>query len=126
MKEINRGFWGKILKIDLSNKKYLIQSIPSEIYKLLIGGKGIATYLLYNELKPQTDPLSEENIMIFATGPLTGTSAPTSNRTCFMTKSPATGFLLDSYCGGFLGQNIKYAGYDAILIKGKSEKKLFW
>jgi aldehyde:ferredoxin oxidoreductase len=111
----------KILNIDLSEKKYFIEEYSEKIAKLLLGGKGLGTYLLYKNTKKGFSPLSPENPLIIVTGPLTGTSAPTSNRFGIITKSPKTNFYLDSYCGGFFGENVKYAGYDAIYIKGKAE-----
>lgn len=114
----------KILNVDLSDKKYFIEEYSPKIAKLLLGGKGLGTYLLYKNTKKGFSPTSFENPLIIVTGPLTGTSAPTSGRFGIITKSPKTNFYLDSYCGGFFGENVKYAGYDAVYIKGKSEKPL--
>jgi len=83
-----------------------------------LGGKGLGSLLLYNEMMPGVDPLGPDNLFILVVGPLTGTSAPTSGRFGIITKSPATGTILDAYCGGFFGQTMKYAGYDVIVIKG--------
>lgn len=116
-----RGYNNKILYVDLTNEEIRKEALDERVMRLLLGGKGLGTWLLYNELSPHIDPLSSENILIFVTGPLTGTSAPTSSRFGIVTKSPATGTYLDSYCGGFFGQMIKYAGYDAIVIKGAAK-----
>ena len=88
--------------------------------KLLLGGKGLGAYYLYKDSEPLVDPLSPENPFIFVVGPLTGTNAPTAGRFGVVTKSPATHTFLDSYCGGFFGQTMKFAGYDAIIIEGAS------
>jgi len=118
----NRGYKNKILYIDLTKNKFWTEKLNEKITRLLLGGKGLGTWLLYNELSVQCDPLSPDNELIFITGPLTGTTAPTSSRFGIVTKSPATGTYLDAYCGGFFGQKIKYAGYDAIVVKGAAQK----
>lgn len=118
----NKGFTGKVLWIDLSNKRYWEEEIPERLYELLIGGKGLGAWLLLNNLPVGTPPLSAENILMFMTGPLTGTFAPTSSRFAVITKSPKTGTFLDSYCGGFFGQAIKFMGYDGIILCKTSSK----
>lgn len=110
----------QILKINLTDRSFTTEKLKPDIYRQLLGGKGLGTWLLYRDLPTKTDPLAPENLLIFITGPLTGTAAPTSGRCGVITKSPATGFLLDSYCGGFLGQQIRYAGYDAVIISGQA------
>ena len=119
------GYVGKILKIDLTSEK--IDVIRTENYfniDLFIGGKGLAAYTLWKELKTGIDPFSEDNLLVFATGPLTGTLCP-GTRICIATKSPLTGLFCDSYVGGHLGAEIKMAGYDAVIIGGKSEKPVY-
>ena len=119
------GYVGKILKIDLTSEK--IDIIRTENYfniDLFIGGKGLAAYTLWKELKTGIDPFSEDNLLVFATGPLTGTLCP-GTRMCIATKSPLTGLFCDSYVGGHLGAEIKMAGYDAVIIGGKSEKPVY-
>ncbi|MFH1230746.1 MAG: aldehyde ferredoxin oxidoreductase family protein [Planctomycetota bacterium] len=110
----------QILKINLSTQLVKTEIIKPDIYRQLMGGKGIGLWLLHRDLPPKTPPLAPDNLLIIATGPLTGTAAPTSGRCAVVTKGPATGFLLDSYCGGFLGSQIRYAGYDAVVISGKA------
>jgi aldehyde:ferredoxin oxidoreductase len=85
---------------------------------LVLGGKGLGAWLLYDEQPPGVDPLSPANHLIFHNGPLTGTSAPTAGRFGCTTRSPATGAYCDSYCGGYWGQTLKYAGYDALVVSG--------
>ena len=85
-----------------------------------MGGKGFGARVLFDRLPPRCDPLSPENILVFATGPLTGTLAPSSGRFEVCTKSPATGLWLDANCGGFFGPELKFAGYDMIIVTGKS------
>ena len=119
------GYAGKILQINLTDEK--IRKVETEKYfniDLFIGGKGLAAYILWKELKRNVEPFSEENIIIFATGPLTGTLCP-ATRMCIATKSPLTGLFCDSYVGGHLGAELKFAGYDAVVIYGKSEKPVY-
>lgn len=116
------GYAGRILFIDLSRGNYHAEELPRDLASKYIGGKGMGARILYDRLKPGTDPLSADNLVVFATGPLTGTLAPTAGRTVLCTKSPLTGLWLDSNCGGFLGPQIKAAGYDVIVIEGKAEQ----
>ena len=116
------GYAGKILTVDLSSSDYVVKDTPFDLMVNYIGGKGFGAKILYENLKPGCDPLSEENILIFATGPLTGTLVPASGRIVVCTKSPLTGIWLDSLAGGFFGPELKMAGYDAIILKGKAEK----
>ena len=114
----NRGYADNVLRVNLTKLSWSTERIDPQVAKLLLGGKGIGAYYLYKESVPHADPLSPENPFIFVVGPLTGTSAPTAGRFGIVTKSPATHTFLDSYCGGFFGQTMKFAGYDAIIIEG--------
>lgn len=107
--------------IDLSNCKIRKAPLNHDLARKYLGGRGLAAKILFDELKQGTDPLQAENTLIFATGPLTGVAAPGANRTVIVTKSPQTGFFLDTYAGGNLGPEIKFAGYDLIVIRGRSE-----
>ena len=117
--------FGKLLQIDLSNKKISEISIEDNVVRNFLGAKGLGAYLLYTMLKSQTDPLSPDNLLMFLNGPLTGTSFPTSGRTTVVTKSPLTGLFLDSHAGGFFGPELKKTGYDGIVLKGASEKPVY-
>jgi len=117
-----KGFNEKILWIDLSKRSYHEEEIPASVSKLLMGGKGVGVWLLLNRLPVGVDPLSPENILLFTTGPLTGTFAPTSSRFAVITKSPKTGTFLDSYCGGCFGQAIRFMGYNVIALYGVASK----
>lgn len=115
------GYAGKIGWIDLSKGSIEIQDLEEKIARKYLGGKGLGAYLLYKHLKANTDPFDPENIMIFVTGPLTGTSFPAVSRSGVVTRSPMTGTFLDSYSGGIFGSVIKWAGFDGLVITGKSE-----
>lgn len=119
------GYVGKTLRVDLSRKKISSEDLNTQWARMFIGGKGLGAKYLFEELKPNTDPLSPENVMIIMTGPLTGTTAPCASRYAMFTKSPLTGAFLDSYIGGYLGAELKFAGFDAVIIKGKAEKPVY-
>lgn len=116
-----RAYCDRILRVDLTTGTFEITPLPSEAMPLILGGKGLGAWLLFTEQPAGVDPLSPENHMIFHTGPLTGTTAPTAGRFGMTTKSPATGTYFDSYCGGYWGNMLKYAGYDALVITGAAQ-----
>ncbi len=117
-----KGYAGKILYVDLSRGKYWTQNIREDLIKAYVGGSGLAAYLLWNLVNESTHPLSPENPLIVATGPTTGTLAPSSGRFTLVSKSPLTGIWAESHAGGFLGPQLKYAGYDVLVITGRSDK----
>ena len=114
------GFYGRILKIDLSSKKYAVEEIKDEVFEKYLGGKGLASYLLSESNPPGIDPLDPVNCLIFATGPVTGSNIWGSCRYGVFTKSPQTGFYSESYSGGKVPEAIDTTGYDAIVINGRS------
>jgi aldehyde:ferredoxin oxidoreductase len=118
----DRGYADNVLRVNLTEGTWSTERLDLDVMKLLLGGKGLGAYYLYKELPPKTDPLSPENPLIFIVGPLTGTMAPTAGRFGVVTKSPATHTFLDSYCGGFFGQTMKFAGYDAIIVEGAARE----
>ncbi len=113
-----RAYCDRILQVDLSTGTVQTNPLPGRIMPLILGGKGLGAWLLYTGQPAGVDPLSPENRLIFHNGPLTGTTAPTSGRFGVTTKSPATGTYFDSYCGGYWGNELKYAGYDALVVTG--------
>ena len=117
---MSEAYTNNLLMIDLSCKTHEILLTPEPLINDFIGGKGFGAKLLFDSLSPGTDPLDEDNLLMFLTGPLTGTMAP-AMRGCVVTKSPLTGIFLDSYFGGSLSSEIKYAGYDGIIIKGRAK-----
>ena len=116
------GYTGKVLEVNLSNETIVKSDLDAAMAKEYMGGKGFGAKILYEQLPNQIDPLSSENMLVFATGPLTGTFAPASGRFEVCTKSPATDLWLDSNCGGYFGPELKFAGYDLMIIKGKADK----
>ena len=111
--------------IDLSKKKVTIKQTHNSLKKLFLGGRGLNSYYLYKMIKPNTDPLSPNNVLIFGTGFLTGTLVPNSSRFNVSAKSPETGILGDSNCGGYFAAELRYAGFDRLIIQGKSKKPCY-
>ncbi len=118
---MDNAFTGKVLEIDLTEKKIEVTDLNMEDAEMFIGGKGLGAKMLWDRTEAGTDPLGPDNPLMFVTGPLTGLSAPTSGRYCVVTKSPLTGIFNDSHCGGFFGPALKKAGYDVLVIVGKSD-----
>jgi len=114
-----------LLDVDLTDRRVGTRRLDERTERLFIGGKGVGAKILYDELKPRLDPLDPKNLLVFSTGPLTGTAAPSSGRWAVVTKSPLTGLFLDSQVGGFVGAQIKLAGYDAIVIRGAADSPVF-
>ena len=118
-------YTGRILKINLSDESILVDNLNLEWAEKYIGGKGLGFRYLFDSLNPLIDPLSPPNVLIFMTGPVTGTILPCSSRLCVVTKSPSTGTILDSNMGGSFGAEIKYAGYDALIISGRAKEPVY-
>jgi len=119
------GYTGKVLRVDLTNEKIATEPLNREWAKRFIGGKGLGARYLFEELKPGVDPLSPDNILMIWTGPLVGTMVPLTSRYAVVTKSPQTGTFLDSYAGGYFGPELKYSGFDGVIIKGKASKPVY-
>jgi aldehyde:ferredoxin oxidoreductase len=116
---------GKILRINLTNKKFKTQDLSLSLMKEYIGGKGFGTKILYDEVGKSVNPLSPENKLIFTVGPATGTLVPTSSKVGLFFKSPLTGIYAESYSSGQIAPRIKWAGYDVIVIEGKSKDPVY-
>lgn len=115
----------KILKINLSNGKIETNTLDGKTYRLYPGGSALGVYLLVNNMKPQIDPLSPDNVLIFTVSPLTGLPIGGLSRSVVTTKSPLTGAIGDSQAGGFFPAYLKGNGYDAVMFTGKSEKPVY-
>lgn len=116
------GFYGRALVADLTRQSFFVERIEEEILREFLGGKGLASCLLAKLNPAGVDPFSPENHMIFSTGPVCGSMVWGSSRYGVFTKSPQTGFYSESYAGGRVPEAIDAAGYDAVIIKGKSNK----
>ncbi len=116
------GWIGKLLRVNLTTGRSTVEEIPQQWLHDYIGGRGLADRYLYEELDPRVDPLSPDNKMIFATGPLTGTPAPCGARYMVVTKGALTGAITTSNSGGHWGPELKFAGYDMLILEGKSPR----
>ncbi len=117
------GYTGKILRVDLSAGTIEVEALAEEMVRDLIGGNGIAARYLYDTVPAGTDPLSPENALILMNGPVQGTRVPAvGGRTVVVTRSPLSGFFIDAYYGGHFGAELKFAGFDGMVITGRAEK----
>jgi aldehyde:ferredoxin oxidoreductase len=119
---IKGGYAGKILRIDLTNQSAKEEVVSEELAKKFLGGVGFAFKYLYDELKPGTPPLGEENKLIFAVGPLTATGAPCTSRMAVASRSPLTNTIACALSGGQFPAEMKRAGYDMIIVEGRATK----
>ncbi len=108
--------------IDLTKEKITTEAPSDELRKKLLGGRGMNVWYLNKLLPKNVDPLSPKNVMIIGTGFMTGTLAPSSSRFSTTARSPETGFLGDTNCGGFFGAELRYAGFDRLILLGKAKK----
>ncbi|KIX15525.1 aldehyde ferredoxin oxidoreductase family protein [Dethiosulfatarculus sandiegensis] len=120
-----KGWCGKILLVDLTGGELETLPLDPKLARDYIGGRGLGIKLLLDRVDPLVDPLSPENELIMATGPLTGTTAPTGARYMIMTKSPLTGAITCSNSGGHFPSELKKAGWDAILFTGRATKPVY-
>jgi aldehyde:ferredoxin oxidoreductase len=111
--------------VDLSNRKLAEQELEEEFLRKYLGQEGVAARLLYGEVAPGTDALDPENPLIFITGPLTGTAAPACGRYSVVSRSPLTGAFGSANSGGFFGPELRFAGYDGLIVSGRSEAPVY-
>jgi aldehyde:ferredoxin oxidoreductase len=110
---------GNILRVDLGSGK-IVKEPTANYEKLWLGGRGLNSRILYTETDPSIDPLDPANVLMFSLGPFTGTMVPGSGRVEVSAKSPVSGIQGMSNMGGYWGPELKYAGYDSIILKGKA------
>lgn len=125
MKRYAGGYTGKILRVNLTDKTTKEEKLPVEIARDFIGGAGFGVKFLYDEVKAGTNPLGPENKLIFAPGPFTGTTVPCASRIAITGKSPLTNAVGMCLSGGHFPAELKHAGYDVLIIEGKSEKPTY-
>lgn len=118
------GLAGKTIFIDLTRRKIRIES--SEKYHQLIGGRGVVAYILFNALEAYIRPFDPDNLVVVSPGRLVGTECPGASRTNLSSKSPVTSGIGYSSVGGFFGYRLKRAGFDTIIIYGRSEKPVYF
>ena len=120
-----QGVANRILRVNLSDGRIRVDEPDEMFYRTYLGGAGFVSYYLLKEIKRGTDPLSPENVLVFALGPMTGTGMPGAPRNCVGAKSPLTGGFAKSEVGGFWGHELKRAGFDAVVVEGKAEKPVY-
>ena len=116
---------GNILRVNLSSGDIRSEPLNMEWANDYIGERGLGTKYLWESMDPKADPMGPDNVLIFATGPLTGTNASTSGRYAVITKGPLTGAIACSNSGGKFGAELKFAGFDLLLIEGRAEKPVY-
>lgn len=119
------GWMGKILRVDLTRGEVRDEALEARIARDYIGGRGLGIETLLREVAPKCDPLSPENKLVMANGPLTGTKAPTGARYMVMTKSPLTGSVTCSNSGGYFPAELKKAGVDMIVFEGRASEPVY-
>ena len=114
------GWIGKLLRVNLTEGTTKVEAIPQDWLTAYVGGRGLADRYLYDEVNPTVDALAAENKLIFATGPLTGTPVPCGARYMVVTKGALTGAITTSNSGGHWGPELKFAGYDLLIVEGRA------
>ena len=122
---MGNGYWQKALRVNLTTGDIRIETIEEKDLKAFIGGAGLAAEILRREIPQKIDPLSPENLVIFGTGPFQGPSVPGGAKFSIMGISPLTGTYADTAAGANWGPSIKDAGYDLLILEGKSEKPVY-
>jgi aldehyde:ferredoxin oxidoreductase len=119
------GWMGKVLRVNLTEQDVATQDLDPKLCSSFMGGRGIGTKILFDELEPRINPFDTANKLIFATGPLTGTGAVSGSLCSITSKSPLTSGVSSASLTGNFGAELKFAGYDAIIIEGKSKSPVY-
>ena len=119
------GYIGQLLRVNLTSKGITREPLREDWARDFVGGVGLSARILYDELPPKVDPLGSENKLVMMTGPVNGTMIPAASRSSVCAKSPYTGSFFHSIFGGFLGPELKFAGYDGLIIEGKASRPVY-
>ena len=122
---MSHGYNGKILHVDLTNSQITVEEPGEAFYRKYMGGSALALYYILKEMPAGVDPLGPENVLVLALSVLTGAAVSGQSRMTAAAKSPLTAAIGDSQGGGFWPAELKFAGFDAIVIKGKAEKPVY-
>jgi aldehyde:ferredoxin oxidoreductase len=125
MLQMTFGYHGKILHVDLANGDLVVENPDEVFYRQYMGGSALGLYYLLKHSKPGFDPLGPENVLVFALSVVTGAPISGQSRLTTVAKSPLTGCVGDSQSGGYFPAELKFSGFDAIVIKGRSERPVF-
>ena len=120
-----KGWTGNILRVNLTNKTHKVETFTEEFAKKWVGGRGFASKILFDELKPGIDPLGPENKLVVALGPIAGIPAPNTGKVVVAAKSPLTGFYGDGNLGSRVSDQLRKAGYDVLIVEGKADKPVY-
>lgn len=120
-----KGWIGKLLRVDLTKGEWKVEELDKKLAAKFIGGRGLGSKILFDEIDPKVDPFSPSNKLIMVTGPLTGTSASAAGRYMVVTKAPLTGTIASSNSGGHFGAELKFAGFDLIIVEGKAKDPVY-
>jgi aldehyde:ferredoxin oxidoreductase len=119
------GYCGRILRVNLTTGEIRAATLPQELLRKYLGGSGLAARIVYDETDSSTDPLGPANVLVFMTGPLTGTKVPNAGRYQVATRSPLTGSFGEANAGGTWGERLKRAGYDGVVVSGRSPASVY-
>ena len=119
------GYMGKVLRVDLTERKIAVEELDGELVEKYVGGAGLGAKYLYEETSPDTAPLGPENLLAAFTGPFTGTAVPSAGRHHLVARSPMTGLFGESNVGGSWAVHFKKAGFDGIIVKGRAERPVY-
>ncbi|HEY50548.1 MAG TPA: aldehyde ferredoxin oxidoreductase family protein [Dehalococcoidia bacterium] len=119
------GYIGQLLRVNLSKKGIMKEDLREDWARDFVGGVGLSARILYQEIPPKIDPLGPENKLVMMTGPVNGTMIPAASRSSICAKSPYTKSFFHSIFGGFLGPELKFAGYDGLIIEGRADKPVY-
>jgi aldehyde:ferredoxin oxidoreductase len=122
---VPKGYMGKVLIVDLANRNHRVEPLDPDLARDFLGGRGLGARLLWGLAPAGCDPLGESNPLILMTGPVTGTPVPNASKFVAVTRSPLTGAFLDSYASGALAVELKFAGYDALVITGRASSPCY-
>ncbi len=120
-----KGYAGYYLEVDLTKGEVHKKEMEKEWARLYLGGSGVSSKILWERTTVETDPLSPDNVVVVGTGPITGAMFSPSGRMMFAARGPLTGVWAESHVGGFMGPEIKYAGFDFVIITGRSKKPVY-
>ncbi|EGB15598.1 Aldehyde ferredoxin oxidoreductase [Pseudodesulfovibrio mercurii] len=121
----NGGYTGRILRINLTEQTSTVEPLPQDLAREYIGGAGFTTKIVYDSVKAGTDPLGPDNVLVLASGPFSGTKVPCASRMAVGALSPLTGAMALSLTGGHFPVELKFAGYDVLIIEGRSEEPVY-
>ncbi|MHB8781497.1 MAG: aldehyde ferredoxin oxidoreductase N-terminal domain-containing protein, partial [Candidatus Geothermincolia bacterium] len=120
-----KGYTGRYLRADLTGETWEVNDLPEAVARQFLGGYGLVAWTLYNEMPPDADPLGPDNVIAMWTGPVAGTPVPVSSRYALGARSPQTGFIGFGFAAGGIAAELKAAGFDGLVVKGRAERPVY-